>query len=244
MSVKGDFYSELVKRFKAIAEAHNLLEEEIVITGRALSVEEAIGSPERRDYPIVKGKEKLMQAEFRGVKGQAFTDMAGNFRGTLQEVLNNPLESNFDRAVLIATMNAIGRYLGLIEKTIHCHDEQPEQCAEELVAFIQKEYGTPRIALIGYQPAMFDRLAKAFPLRAVDLDPDNIGKTKSGVRIEAYEATKEVLEWADIIVATGSTVVNSTITDYCNQKPALFFGTTAAATCHLMGLQRFCARGE
>lgn len=244
MNIKEDFYSELVKRFKAIVEAQNLLDEEIVITGRALSVEEAIGSPQRKDYPIVKGKEKLMQAEFRGVKGQAFTDMAGNFRGSLLDVLNNPLESNFDRAVLIAAMNAICRYLDLIEKTIHCHDEQPEQCAGELVTFIQKEYGTPRIALIGYQPAMLDKLAGAFTLRVVDLDPDNIGKTKSGVQVEGYEATDEVLEWADIIVATGSTVVNSTITDYCTKKPALFFGTTAAAACYLMGLQRFCARGE
>jgi uncharacterized protein (DUF4213/DUF364 family) len=243
MKVKEDFYSDLVERFKAIVEAHHLLEEEIVITGRTLSVEEAIGNPERRDYPIIKGKEKLMQAEFKGAKGQAFTDMAGDFRGSLQEVLNNPLGSNFDRAVLIAAMNAICRYLGLIEKTIHCHDQQPEQCAEELVTFIRREYGSPKIALIGYQPAMLDKLAAVFPLRAVDLDPGNIGKTKSGVRIEGYESTAEVLEWADVIVATGSTVVNSTITDYCREKPAVFFGTTGAATCHLMGLQRFCARG-
>lgn len=244
MAVQEQFYTDLVNRFKVIVETHDLLGEEIIVTGRALSVEEAIGTPQRRDYPIVKGKEKLMQAEFKGVKGQAFTDMAGNFRGTLEEVLNQPLKSNFNRAVLIATMNAICRYLGLIDKTIHCHDEQPEQCAGELAEFIQKEYGSPRIALIGYQPAMFDKLAKSFPLRVVDLDPDNIGKSKSGVLVEGYEATDEVLEWADIIVATGSTVVNSTITDYCNKKPALFFGTTAAAACHLMGLKRFCAQGE
>lgn len=243
MGNQEDFYAELMERFKAIVEAHNLLNEEIIITGRALSAEEAIGNPERKDYPIVKGKEKLMQAEFKGAKGQAFTDMPGNFKGSLKDVLNNPLNSNFDRAVLIASMNAICRHLGLIEKTIHCHDEQPEQCAEELIDFINNKFGSPRIALIGYQPAMFEKLSRAFPLRVVDLAPDNIGKSKSGVQVEGYEATAEVLEWCDIIVATGSTVVNSTITDYCNKKPVLFFGTTAAAACHLMGLQRFCAKG-
>jgi hypothetical protein len=243
MLTQEHFYSELIKRFQEIVETNNLLDEEIVITGRALSVEEAIGNPKRQDFPIVKGKEKLMQAEFKGCKGQAFTDMAGNFKGTLKEVLNNPLESNFDRAVLVASMNAICCYLGLIGKTIHCHDDQPEQCAGELVEYIKAEYGNPRIALIGYQPAMLEKLAGSFSLRVVDLDPDNIGKIKSGVQVEGYEATDEVLEWCDVIVATGSTVVNSTITDYCKQKPTLFFGTTGAAACHIMGLQRFCALG-
>ncbi len=243
MNIPKDFYAELIERFREIVEANNLLDEEIVITGRALSVEEAIGNPERQDYPIVKGKEKLMQAEFKGCKGQAFTDMAGSFKGSLKEVLNNPLDTNFDRAVLIASMNAICCYLGLIEKTIHCHDDQPEQCAGELVEYIKEEFGHPRVALIGYQPAMLEKLARAFSLRVVDLDPDNIGQIKSGVQVEGYEATDEVLEWCDVIVATGSTVVNSTITDYTKQKPALFFGTTGAAACHLMGLQRFCALG-
>lgn len=243
MSTHKDFYSELMKRFREIVETNSLLDEEIIITGRALSVEEAIGNPKRQDYPIVKGKEKLMQAEFKGCKGQAFTDMAGNFKGTLKDVLNNPLESNFDRAVLIASMNAICCYLGLIEKTIHCHDDQPEQCARELVEYIKKEFVNPRVALIGYQPAMLEKLAGSFSLRVVDLDPDNIGQIKSGVQVEGYETTDEVLEWCDVIVATGSTVVNSTITDYCKQKPALFFGTSGAAACHLMGLQRFCALG-
>jgi hypothetical protein len=243
MTIIEDFYSELIKRFREIVEINSLLDEEIIITGRALSVEEAIGNPKRQDYPIVKGKEKLMQAEFKGCKGQAFTDMAGNFKGTLKDVLNNPLKSNFDRAVLIASMNAICCYLGLIEKTIHCHDDQPEQCAGELVEYIKKEFGNPRVALIGYQPAMLEKLAGLFSLRVVDLDPDNIGQIKSGVQVEGYEKTDEVLEWCDVIVATGSTVVNSTITDYCKQKPALFFGTSGAAACHFMGLQRFCALG-
>jgi len=243
MSTQEDFYAELLGRFREIVETNNLLDQEIVITGRALSVEEAIGNPQRQDFPIAKGKEKLMQAEFKGFKGQAFTDMAGNFRGSLKEVLDNPIKNNFDRAVLIASMNAICRYLGLIEKTIHCHDDQPEQCAGELVEYIKKEFGTPRVALIGYQPAMLEKLAAAFSLRVVDLDPENIGKNKSGMQVEGYEATEEVLKWCDLIVATGSTVVNSTINNYCKEKPALFFGTTGAAACHLMGLKRFCAMG-
>jgi len=236
----SSFYEELIDKFRKIVEENKLLEEEVLITGRTLSVEEAIGNPERRDYPIVKGKEKLMQAEFKGEKGQAFTDMAGNFRGTLKEVLDRTTVTNFDRAVLVATMNAVCRYLGYIDRTIHCHDEAPEECSAELAQYIKDRYGAPRVALIGLQPAMLEALNKFFPVRVVDMDPDNIGEIKSGVIVEAPEATDEVLQWCDIIVATGSTVVNATITNYCNSKPAIFFGTTGAAVALLMGLERFC----
>lgn len=242
--MQDEFYTELKGKFRKIVEENNLLGQEITITGRALSVEEAIGNPKRQDYPIVKGKEKLMQAEFKGAKGQAFTDMAGNFKGSLQQVMDMPLANNFDRAVLIASMNAVCCYMGLIDGTVHCHDEQPEECAAELVERIKRDHGSPRVALIGYQPAMLEKLAVSFPLRVVDLDPDNIGETIAGVKVEGFEATEEVLEWCEVIAATGSTVVNSTITAYCKEKPAYFFGTTGAAACKLMGLQRFCAFGN
>lgn len=238
------FYDQLIDRFRKIVEENGLLDEEILITGRTLSVEEAIGSPERQDYPIVKGKEKLMQAVFKGEKGQAFTDMAGDFQGTLAEVLAKNPQSNFDRAILISTMNAVLRYLGQVDKTIHCHNEDPEHCSLELVKHITDKFGHPRVALIGFQPAMLEKLTQVFEVRAVDLDADNIGKLKSGVIIEGPEATNEVLEWCDLIVATGSTVVNATITHYCNDKPALFFGTTGAAATKLMGLERWCFLGS
>jgi hypothetical protein len=238
------FYGEMRQKFKKLVEDHNLLEEEIIISGRTLSVEEAIGNPERRDYPIVKGQEKLMQAEFKGIKGQAFTDMPASFNGDLKEVLDRPLNNNFDRAVLVSTMNAVCRYLGLIDKTVHCHDEAPEICSRNLVTYISEKYGIPKVAMIGLQPAMLERLAEKFPIRCVDMDPDNIGKSKSGVEIEGMAATDEVLEWCDLIVATGSTVVNATIVNYCNKKPAIFFGTSGAAACYLMGLQRFCTEAS
>jgi len=238
------FYDDLFKKFQQIVEKNGLLEEEILITGRTLSVEEAIGNPERKDYPIVKGKESLMEADFKGEKGQAFTDMSGDFKGTLKKVLNKKPQSNFDRAVLVSTMNAVLRYLEYVDKTIHCHNEDPELCSQELVKHIQNKFGKPQIALIGLQPAMLEKLNQAFQVRVVDLDPDNIGQRKSGVMVEGAEKTAEVLDWCDIIVATGSTVVNATMTDYCNSKPAIFFGTTGAAAAALMGLERWCYLGS
>lgn len=235
-----NFYEGLKAKFHKLVMENNLLDEEVVITGRTLSVDEAIGNPTRRDYPIVKGKEKLMQAEFRGAKGQAFTDMADSFKGTIKEILELPLENNFERAVFISAMNAVMRHLGLTEKTVHCHDDQPEQCAARLAEYVQKVYGNPKIALIGLQPAMLEKLSASFTVRVVDMDKENIGKKKSGVLVEGMESTEEVLDWCELIIATGSTVVNATITDYCKIKPVVFFGTTIAATASLMGFNRFC----
>jgi uncharacterized protein (DUF4213/DUF364 family) len=101
----------------------------------------------------------------------------------------------------------------------------------------------PRVALVGYQPAMLEKLQKHFEIRVLDLDTENINQIKYGVLVEGPEKMHEVLEWCEIILATGSTVVNATITDYCDLKPALFYGTTGAAAAKLMGLERWCHLG-
>lgn len=238
-----DFYEELLDRFKNLLN-DELLGEKVLISGRTLSVEEAIGKPERQDYPIVKGKERLMQAEFRGCKGQAFTDMAGDFQGSLKDILSISPSNNFERAVLISTLNAVLNYLGLIDRTIHCHDEDPLRCSEKLVQYITENFSQPRIALIGLQPAMLEKLVQNFTVRVVDLDADNIGTLKSGVVVEGPEATEAVLDWCELIVATGSTAANASITAFTGNKPVLFYGTTGAGTCHLMGLQRHCTEAR
>lgn len=238
---KNAFYDELLDKFKEIAKKNNLLHEKISVSGRVLSPEEAIGVTNRKDYPILKGKEKLMQANFRGEKGQAFTDMPGEFTGTIEEIINRPLETNFDRAVLVSTINAVCKYFKIADNSIHCKDEEPEDCAKKLVEYIKKNYGAPKIALIGLQPAMLERLSGNFKVRVADLDKDKIGKVKFGVKIENAEIkTEEVLNWSELIIATGSTVANNTITNYINEKPVIFFGTTIAGVASLMNLNRFC----
>ncbi len=58
-----------------------------------------------------------MQAEFKSAKGQAYTDMPGNFSGTLEIIINTKMKTNFDRAVFIASLNAVCRHLNLCEGT-------------------------------------------------------------------------------------------------------------------------------
>lgn len=217
--------------------------ETIEVIATPLTPEEAIGNPEDRDYPILKGKERIMEARFRGAVGHAFTDMYGNFTGPLIDVTQMALENNFRRAVFMATLNAVMRYLKKADATAHCKDEAPRRCSRELVSTIHTHFGHPRVAMVGFQPRMIQALSKAFDIRVSDLDPDNIGKQKFGQIIEGPERTRENISWSDLCVVTGTTLTNGTFPDFLNEKPTIFYGVTISGVASLLNLWRFCPYG-
>ena len=231
------------KEFLKLINDNGLGGEEVTVRAAALSPEQAIGNPEDKDYPIVKGMERMMQAEFRGSRGQAFTDRYGNFSGRLADIAAMELKNNFRRAIFIASLNAVMRQLGLTDQTVHCKDNQPRECSQELAKHIEKEYGKPRIAMAGFQPRMVEALAQKFELRVTDMDRDNIGREKFGVRIDDPQRTEENLDWCDIAVVTGTTIVNDTIGQFRINKPVVFYGVTIAGAAKLAGLNRFCPFG-
>jgi uncharacterized protein (DUF4213/DUF364 family) len=185
-----------------------------------------------------------MQAEFRGGRGQAFTDRYGNFSGRLADIASMELNNNFRRAVFISSLNAVMRQLGMIERTVHCKDKQPKECSLELVKYIEANYGQPRIAMVGFQPRMVEALAKKFELKVTDMDQDNIGQEKFGVVIDDPGRTSENLNWCDIALVTGTTVVNDTIEQFGATKPVVFYGVTISGAARLLGLNRFCPSGS
>ena len=239
-----DIYEELKRKIFRISEEGKLLGEPVRVRARVLSTEEAIGNPEADDFPLQKGKEKLMQAEFLGAAGQAFTDQYGDFEGVLEDVIQMELINNFRRAIFVSTINAVLRHLKKIENTVHCRDKEPAECASELPPYILEKFGNVKTALVGFQPRMVEALSARFPLRVLDLDKDNIGKEKFGVIIEGPEQTNAVLDWADLLAVTGTTLVNGTIGSFLRGVPCLFYGTTIAGAAHLMGWERFCARSH
>ncbi|WP_432738320.1 Rossmann-like domain-containing protein [Maridesulfovibrio sp. FT414] len=228
-----------------IWQSENILDETIQVTARTLTTEEAIGNPEGDDFPLLRGKERLMEAEFRGAKGQAFTDRFGNFSTSLREVAEMDLSNNFRRAIFVSALNAVQCSLGQASNTIHCKDDGPALCAPKLGDYIAEKYGSLRLGLIGYQPAMIKALSSRFEMRIVDLDPDNIGTVKCGITIEGPEDTSSVIEDVNLLVVTGSTIVNDTITRFLRKdKPTIFFGTTVAAAADIMGWERFCCQSN
>ncbi len=232
------------QKFIRLIKEHGLEGEEVIVKAAALSPEQAIGNPEDKDYPLVKGDERLMQAEFRGSRGHAFTDLYGNFSGRLADIAQMDLNNNFRRAVFISSLNAVMNHLGLASRTIHCKDKQPRECAAELASYIKENYGQPKIAMVGFQPRMVEALARQFEIRVSDMDEANIGQEKFGVKIDDPSRTKENLEWCDIALVTGTTIVNDTIDQFLTAKPAIFYGVTIAGAAKLQGLNRFCPLGS
>ena len=84
-----DFYKDIKEKFFNLIIEDDLLSQKVeVVSARSLTPQEVIGKPERNDFPLLKGKEVMLQAGFKGSLGQAFTDMPGNYSGSLQEILN------------------------------------------------------------------------------------------------------------------------------------------------------------
>src|SRR6056297_4356593 len=99
-------FDELKRRVRPLLANNQLLEQKVRIKARPLSTEEAIGNPEANDFPLQKGRERLMQAEFNGALGQAYTDRFGDYEGTMSAILDMPLANNFRRATFVAADNA------------------------------------------------------------------------------------------------------------------------------------------
>lgn len=237
-------YTEIKERFAQIVMENNLSDETVRVSAKTLTPEEAIGNPECEDFPILKGHERLMQAEFKGSFGQAFTDMYGDFEGTLQDVLCMELNNNFRRAIFIATLNAVMRNLGLIEGSVHCKDRGPEECGLDMVEFLEG-CKISRIALVGFQPVHARCCSGCHELEILDLDKENIGKEKFGVVVlDGNKKAEEVLKWCDLALVTGTTVVNGTIEPILEmaREKVVFYGISIAGVAQMFGLDRFCPR--
>lgn len=238
-------YDLLKTKFKEVLSENHLEEEAVTIHCRALSPEEAIGVTKRNDFPIIMGKDIMVQAEYRGGKGQAFTDAPADFSGTLADVADLDITNDVHaRGVFIASLNAVMNALGRCKGTVHCRTDGPELCAKEMEAYLDKHYANAkRIGLVGYQPALLEMLATSdYEVRVLDLNPANVGEIRYGIKVEDGQTDRDaVMEWADLILCTGSTICNGTIVDYLNlDKKVLFFGISIAGAADILGVKRVC----
>lgn len=184
----------------------------------------------------------MLEASFMGAHGQVFTDEYGNADYEIDEILTMPLDSNRRRAEFIASLNAVYRHLGLCDKTVHCKDGEPRECADDLLRFIEAD---KKVLLVGLQPRFLEYLASRNKVRVVDLDIDNVGTEKFGVIIEPAENTDDAIEWCDLIFATGSTIINCSIADFFDRgRPVVFYGVTISAPAKILNLKTYCSKGR
>jgi uncharacterized protein (DUF4213/DUF364 family) len=240
---------EAKEKLQAIAASNHLGNAAVKVTIGTLSVKQAIGSPNRQDFPLLQGKEVMIEAQVLGSFGQAFTDQPHDFDGSLNDVLGLSLNTNDNRAIFIATLNAVAAHLNLATGTRHCHDEEPEECALKIAQHIMADSDKVKVGLIGLQPAILENLVLTFGtdnVRCTDLNPKNIGSTKYGAEIwDGRTDTERLIKWCDVLLATGSTIVNNTfdeIQEKANSqgKRLVIFGVTVAGVSALVGLERVC----
>lgn len=240
--------------FSAIVAEHQLGSDPVRVTVELLSPEQAIGRVRRQDFALLEGREVMVEADFKGSLGQAFTDQPQGFRGTLDDVRHLNLGSSANRAVFISTLNAVASYLGTAKGTRHCRDDEPERCGSEISRALLQEFGKVRVGLVGYQPAILEHLTRAFRVENVkctDLNPKNIGSCKFGVRVwDGKTETAKLIDWCELLLVTSSATVNDTFDDIyewtvtSQRKPLLVFGVSGAGIAALLGLRRICPYGR
>jgi hypothetical protein len=220
---------------------------------RPLSPDEAIGSDADRDFIIRKGKEVVIEAAFLDARGQAFTDVPSEWRGNLAALIGLDLGQMRNRAVFTAGLNAVLRHLELAAGTVHCLDEEPSKCGREMTDRLHRRFGVRRFALIGMQPAILKGMVDGFGkvrIRVADLNPDNIGAIREEVQVlDGKKDLDELIDWCEVGVATGSSVVNGTINPLLEKfntagRPLVFFGNTISGVAALTGLERICPFGR
>jgi hypothetical protein len=249
MSSGGNVLPELYTLFERLRAAlreqairHGFMEQQVSIQVRPMTPEQAIGKPDDTDYPIIKGRERILEASFETARGHAFSDELRNGRCTVKQLVERDPQTTRERAEFIAALNAIYRYLGLCDRSVHCRDNEPRDCAPGLGARIDEGV---KVLLVGFQPRLLEFLSGRNPLRVVDLDPDNIGATKLGVAISGPASSPQGIAWCDVILATGSTIVNGTLPEFLDTgKRVIFYGVTIAAAAKILGLERYCECGH
>lgn len=236
-----------------IAHDQNLVDDFIRVKAGPISPLQAIGTPVRQDYPLLTGKEVIVEAEFRGGFGQAFTSQPRLYEGSLREVLELPLGEPGNRAILLSTLNAVASHLGLANRVRHCRNEEPEECAVKIAKELLERFGRIRIGMIGYQPAILEHLAEVFDagnVACTDLNPANIGQKRYGVDIwDGGTRTIELINWCELVLVTSSTLANDTF-DVIEAaarergKKLMNFGITGAGVSALLGIERICFNGH
>ncbi len=207
----------------------DLLEQGVEVSVGVLTPQEAIGDPKRRDFPILTGRERMVEAAFLSSKGHAFTDAPAVFSGPLRVALALSLDKSANRAVVIAVLNAVCRHQGIILQSLHCRDDGPESCGAHIAQWLFCRWGRVRVGMVGFNPAIADHL----------------GREKFGVMIWDSGRYEELISRSRVVLVTGTTLANGTFDELMRavrqyQRDCWVYGVTASGPAHLLGFNNLC----
>lgn len=244
---------EAREKFSAIVATHKLGGETVRVTVGPLSPDQAIGNPRRQDFALLGGREVMIEAQFKGSFGQAFTNQPQRFEGTLENVLNLSLNTIHNRAIFVSTLNAATAHLGIATGTRHCRDDEPDRCGSQIARNLLHRFSRIKVGLVGFQPALLENLIQSFGvhnIRCSDLNPKNIGSHKFGVEIwDGRTENIKLARWCDLLLVTSSAIANNTFDNIREEaasqgKHLIMFGVTGAGASALLGLERICPLGH
>jgi uncharacterized protein (DUF4213/DUF364 family) len=197
------------------------------------------------EYALMRGREFIEHCAVKGFCGQAFTDKPQECRMKMAEIVKLNLDDATNRALFFSALNAVMSYCGEIGGAIHCIREEAEKCGEMMAEEILKNHGKIRVVHIGYQPGHVKALSKVFSeLYVTDMNAENIGKTKFGVKILDASMNKEIISKADLVLITGSSLINGTLfklLEWCEKfnVKCMLYGITAMGAAKLLKLKIF-----
>jgi hypothetical protein len=255
MTTTGSTLERARQELRTIVAGTDLLDAAVSVLAKPLTPEEAIGTPGRRDFPILIGKERVVEATLGDARGHAFTDAPSEYVGSLRELLELELGESRHRALFVAALNATLRRLDRAAATIHCRDDDPESCGAQIATQLAADAdGRPlTVGLVGLNPALAEALVRAFgsaAVRIVDRNPDQIGQERFGVTVgDGDRDMAALIDTADVVLVTGTTLVNGTFDAIWNAiqaagKRGVVYGVTAAGVAALLGLERMCPCGR
>lgn len=237
-----DMYNVLKEKFVELVNSSCLANENVECT--VLTADFA--KLPSKEYALMRGKEVIVDCRINNIHGQAFTDTPKRFNGRIMDVAHTVLGDAGERSIFFATLNAVMRKLGLIDRTVHCRGDDPEKCGDLLAKEILKNFGKVKLAHIGYQPGHVKATSKVFEtIYVTDLNPENIGKTKFGLKIFNGSLNEDIIRKAEVACITGSAIVNGTlfeILEYCKKYGVkqVLYGVTVKGAAKILGYNVFC----
>ncbi len=240
---------EAREQLRRLVQEHSLGAETITVVTRPSSEKETTGEGIREEYALTRGNVVLVEATFLDAIGQALSDEPAQFSGTLEQALDIGLDTNGQRALFVATANAVLAHLGLVKGTCHCEYPSVRECGWRVASSLWGEYPGADVGLIGFQRGFVEGLAEVFGtdrVHVADLAPENLGRKEYGVVIgDSAHDTKTVIESSDVVLVSGAMVVANALEDILKtasevQTPIILYGATAAAPAYLYNLPRVC----
>lgn len=234
-----EIYDQIIERFRALPGVQDLLSE--IVDIRASRRPEKTLMPELDVPSQVNRPEYCTFANFKGAKGEAYSETPADFYGELEEVLNFPLAGKGIDARVLAAVNAVMKYLGLLENAEFSYEpEARREYANQIFNEVTEKYGKSNIILIGYDGYIVQRfMEEPLDFWTLDRNPDNITKDRfDHVIVNSGKPNRDAaIEWGRILIVTGSTLCNGTIIPYLEcGKDVKFFGVTFAGASKLLDL--------